>query len=85
VSEKLQGPTSFADIDLNAGVFAERRVFQCAATNCAGDDARNDQIRVNEEVLISRILEGEKDLFLELIRPYQRTLYATLISMLRKT
>jgi RNA polymerase sigma-70 factor (ECF subfamily) len=32
--------------------------------------------------LIGRILEGEKDLFVELIRPYQRTVYATLVSML---
>jgi RNA polymerase sigma-70 factor (ECF subfamily) len=35
-----------------------------------------------EQVLISRILAGEKDLFLELVRPYQRTVYATVISML---
>ena len=54
----------------------------CATTNCAENETRNDRIRANEEVLISRILKGEKDLFLELIRPYQRTVYATLISML---
>jgi hypothetical protein len=54
----------------------------CATTVGAENDTRNDRIRANEEVLISRILEGEKDLFLELIRPYQRTVYATLISML---
>jgi len=39
-------------------------------------------MRAAEQVLISRILAGEKDLFLELIRPYQRTVYATVISML---
>src|SRR5216684_2068071 len=54
----------------------------CATTNCAENETRNDRIRANEEVLISRILEGEKDLFLELIRPYQRTVYATMVSML---
>jgi DNA-directed RNA polymerase specialized sigma24 family protein len=53
-----------------------------ATTNCAENETRNDRIRANEEVLIGRIQEGEKDLFLELIRPYQRTVYATLISML---
>src|SRR6201987_3882605 len=53
-----------------------------ATPNCAENETRNDQIRANEEVSISRIQEGEKDLFLELIRPYQRTVYATLISML---
>jgi RNA polymerase sigma-70 factor (ECF subfamily) len=39
-------------------------------------------MRAAEQVLISRILAGEKELFLELIRPYQRTVYATVISML---
>ena len=53
-----------------------------ATTNCAENETRNDRIRANEAVLISRIQEGEKDLFLELIRPYQRTVYAILISML---
>jgi RNA polymerase sigma factor (sigma-70 family) len=32
--------------------------------------------------LIRRILEGDKDSFLDLIQPYQRTVYATLVSML---
>src|SRR5260370_37984334 len=48
----------------------------------AENSAPNDRVRATEQVLINRILEGEKDLFLELIRPYQRTVYATLISML---
>jgi RNA polymerase sigma-70 factor (ECF subfamily) len=56
---------------------------ECATTNSAENETGNDRSRANEEVLIGRILEGEKDLFLELIRPYQRTVYATLISMLR--
>jgi len=68
VSGKLQGPTSLAGFDLRGGVLAERRMPVCATTNCEGNDTRNDQIRANEELLISRILEGEKDLFLELIR-----------------
>src|SRR5260370_33921070 len=55
----------------------------CTTTNSAENDTGNDVSRANEEVVISRILEGEKDLFLELSRPHQRTVYATLISMLR--
>ncbi len=82
MSGKPQGPASFADCDLSGSVLAERLMPVCATTNCAENETRNDRIRANEEVLISRILEGEKDLFLELIRPYQRTVYATLISML---
>ena len=54
----------------------------CPTRNSAENNARNGRIKADQEVLISRILEGEKDLFLELIRPYQRTVYATLISML---
>lgn len=54
-----------------------------AATKSPEDNTRNDRIRATEEALISRILEGERDLFLKLIQPYQRTVYATLVSMLR--
>jgi len=71
-----------ADWDPSGSVLAQRRTPVCATAVGAENETRNDRIRSNEEVLINRILEGEKDLFLELIRPYQRTVYATLISML---
>ncbi len=32
--------------------------------------------------MIRRVLEGDKDSFLDLIQPYQRTVYATMVSML---
>jgi len=70
------------DWDPSGSVLAQRRTPVCATAVGAENETRNDRIRSNEEVLINRILEGEKDLFLELIRPYQRTVYATLISML---
>src|SRR6266853_3199197 len=70
------------DWDPSGSVLGQRRTPVCATAVGAENDTRNDRIRSNEEVLINRILEGEKDLFLELIRPYQRTVYATLISML---
>ena len=54
----------------------------CATTVRAANSAPNDGIRATEQILISRILAREKDVFLELIRPYQRTVYATVISML---
>src|SRR5260370_13615812 len=53
----------------------------CGSKNCSATETRNGRIRANEEVLISRMLEGEKDLFLELIGSYERTVYGTLISM----
>jgi RNA polymerase sigma-70 factor (ECF subfamily) len=37
----------------------------------------------NEETLIRRILDGERDLFYELIRPYERRVYATALAILR--
>jgi len=82
VSGKLQGPASLAHGDLSGGVLTKRRVLACATTNSAEKETRNERARANEKALISRILEGKKDLFLELVRPYQRTVYATVISML---
>jgi RNA polymerase sigma-70 factor (ECF subfamily) len=82
VSGKLQGPASLADCKPRGGVLEETRIPSCSTTNRAENEARNTLIRASEEVLISRILGGEKDLFLELIRPYQRTVYATLMSMM---
>src|SRR5882724_5259726 len=37
----------------------------------------------NEETLIRRIRDGEHDLFYELIRPYERRVYATAFAILR--
>jgi RNA polymerase sigma-70 factor (ECF subfamily) len=37
----------------------------------------------NEVALISRILAGEKELFHELIRPYERMVYLTLLSIVK--
>jgi len=54
----------------------------CATIDRTEKSARNDGIRASEGVLINRILGGERELFLELIGPYQRTVYATLVSIL---
>src|SRR6202451_890728 len=39
--------------------------------------------RLNEETLIRRIRDGEHELFYELIRPYERRVYATAFAILR--
>jgi RNA polymerase sigma-70 factor, ECF subfamily len=39
--------------------------------------------QVNEEVLVRRVKDGEHDLFYELIRPYERRLYAAAFGILR--
>ena len=40
-------------------------------------------METNEAVLIARILAGEKELFHELIRPYERMVYLTLFSIVK--
>lgn len=42
-----------------------------------------DRTQQNEEALIRRIRDGEHDLFYELIRPYERRVYATAFAVLR--
>src|SRR6202162_1407205 len=37
----------------------------------------------NEEMLIQRVLAGERELFYELIRPYERRVYAAAFAILR--
>src|SRR6059036_1395322 len=39
--------------------------------------------RFNEETLIRRIREGERELFYELIRPYERRVYSAALAILR--
>lgn len=39
--------------------------------------------KINEAMLIRRILKGERELFYDLIRPYERRVYATTFAILR--
>jgi RNA polymerase sigma-70 factor (ECF subfamily) len=43
----------------------------------------NPADRLNEEMLIRRIRDGEHDLFYELIRPYERRVYSTAFAFMR--
>ena len=82
MSSKFQVTTASANGDFIGNDFIESRVHPCATPHDSETNARNGRSRATEEVLINRILKGERDLFVELIRPYQRTVYATLVSML---
>jgi RNA polymerase sigma-70 factor, ECF subfamily len=42
------------------------------------------QARPEEQEWIARILQGERDLFHDLIRPYERTVYMTALSLVRE-
>ena len=46
-------------------------------------DLGNPAQEFREESLIRRIRDGEHDLFYELIRPYERRVYATAFAILR--
>jgi RNA polymerase sigma-70 factor (ECF subfamily) len=41
------------------------------------------QLRTNEAHLIKRVCDGEREAFYELVRPYERLIYATAISILK--
>ena len=81
MSAKLQGIILLVDHDRGGSVLTDRRSRLYGTTNRA-ENARRDLTRAKEEVLIRRVLGGDKDSFLDLIQPYQRTVYATMVSML---
>ena len=47
------------------------------------DQAERQSELVNEAAVIRRVCEGEHDLFYELVRPYERRVYATAFAILR--
>jgi RNA polymerase sigma-70 factor, ECF subfamily len=71
-----------ANYGLGGSGSLKKEMHSCPTAVGAENTASNDGKRAGELVLISKILAGEKDVFLELVRPYQRTIYATVISML---
>ena len=48
-----------------------------------GTSLENRAEQFNEELLIRRIRDGEHDLFYELVRPYERRVYAAAFAILR--
>lgn len=83
MSAKFQGTCALADGDYRGGNSLESKRYTRSTTDDFEINAQKERIRATEEALIGRILKGERDLFIELIRPYQRTVYGTLVSMLR--
>ncbi|MEY2605141.1 MAG: hypothetical protein QOH31_2954, partial [Verrucomicrobiota bacterium] len=45
--------------------------------------AIQSQSRADEAQLIKRVCEGEREVFYELVRPYERMVYATAISIVK--
>ena len=46
-------------------------------------NAANDELVIKELVLIQRILAGESELFMELVRPYQKLVYSMAVSIVK--
>ena len=53
-----------------------------ALTSGLASAGRESSGQAAEEALIDRILSGQQELFMDLIRPHQRTVYATVFSLL---
>ncbi|HLH07589.1 MAG TPA: sigma-70 family RNA polymerase sigma factor [Terriglobales bacterium] len=51
--------------------------------NAAGNVESSDSVRVRDGELIRRVLAGERELFHELIRPYEKAVYLTAYSLLQ--
>ena len=59
-------------------------VFEAKArSDSGGSDARENPITRTERILIERIRNGEKELFADLIRPYERQVYVTAVAILQ--
>jgi len=71
-----------ANYDLSGSGSVEKQMSSRPRATGAENAASNEGKPTAEDVLIRKILAGEKDLFLKLVGPYQRTVYATVISML---
>ena len=71
-----------ANYDLSGSGSVEKQMSSRPRATGAENAASNEGKPTAEHVLICKILAGEKDLFLKLVGPYQRTVYATVISML---
>jgi RNA polymerase sigma-70 factor (ECF subfamily) len=82
MNSKSQGATALTGGDPEGCDFLGSRMHTDTTPDEPESISRKDQIRSTEEDLIARILNGDRESFVDLIRPYQRTVYATLVSML---
>jgi RNA polymerase sigma-70 factor, ECF subfamily len=74
---------SLADSDAASGSAVLRKpVPQDGLKNASALDGRGNSGQAAEGALIDHILAGHNELFMDLIRPHQRTVYATVFSLL---
>jgi RNA polymerase sigma-70 factor (ECF subfamily) len=74
------------------GQGAQRPAVASATPRLAGDPATDaahrsntpsDEVVRNELILIEKILAGESELFMELVRPYQKLVYSMAVSIMK--
>ena len=66
----------------SSGLLLRRPAPADALGNGLPSASRESSGQAAEESLIGRILAGHKELFMDLVRPHQRTVYATVFSLL---
>jgi RNA polymerase sigma-70 factor, ECF subfamily len=75
--------SGFRDIALASGGVAPRKpTSKATLEKCLSSAGHESPAQAAETALIDQIISGHKDLFMDLIRPHQRTLYATVFGLL---
>ena len=65
-------------------VFRSRAIYETSRMGVGWATIGMNRAPQQEAALIQRILAGESELFHELIRPYERLVYVTILAMVRK-
>jgi RNA polymerase sigma-70 factor (ECF subfamily) len=81
LAEGANRPSS-ADGDVASGNAVFRKPAEDALKSGLASAGHESSVQAAEGALIDRILSGHKDLFMDLIRPHQRTVYATVFTLL---
>ncbi len=82
-----QGAGQLSDVDgagsgASSGLLLRNPTPAEALTSRLTSAGQESSAQATEEPLIDRILSGQQELFMDLVRPHQRTVYATVFSLL---
>jgi RNA polymerase sigma-70 factor (ECF subfamily) len=80
-ADQLSGAAG-AGAGASSGLLSRRPAPADALGNGLPSAGQESSAQAVEEALIGQILSGHKELFMDLVRPHQRTVYATVFSLL---
>src|SRR5258708_23891110 len=80
-ADQLSGAAG-AGAGASSGLLSRRPAPADALGNGLTSAGQESSAQAGEEALTDQILSGHKDLFMDLIRPHQRTVYSTVFSLL---